>query len=200
MKKRRFSINFNAPVILSMTALSLLVLIANWLTSGGANRLFAVYYTSWADPMQYLRLFTHVIAHKDFSHYTGNFLLILAIGPMVEEKYGSARLAVMIAITALITGLINVVFFRGVALAGASGIVFMLILLASFTNIREGSIPLTVLLVGALYIGNEIFAGLTINDDVSRLTHIAGGLCGAGFGLGYHADKLRGNGKQEAEL
>lgn len=189
-QSKRFLIHFNAPVILGMTAVSLLVLLANYLTRGGANSLFAAYRTSWADPFQYLRLFTHVLAHSSFSHYSGNFLMILAIGPMVEEKYGSRRLLLMIAVTALITGLIHVLFFRG-ALVGASGIVFMLILLASFTNIQEGTIPVTVVLVGVLYIGNEIFAGLTTVDNISRLSHIVGGLCGAGFGYRHHSDKLR---------
>ena len=191
VKKRRLRIGFNSPVILGMTVLCLVILALNLVTGGIVNGLLAVYRTSWLDPMQYLRLFTHVLAHQDLAHYTSNFLLILAVGPMVEEKYGSKKLAGMIAVTAVITGLINVLFFRGIALVGASGIVFMLILLASFTNIREGTIPLTVILVAVLYIGNEIIAGLTVSYNISRISHIAGGVCGAGFGLLHHGGKMR---------
>ena len=189
MKKPR--IDFNSPVILSMAAVSLVLLLLNIVTAGSINRLFAIRYTSWADPIMYLRLFTHVFVHASFAHYTGNFLLILAVGPMVEEKYGSQNLAVMIALTALLTGLVNVIFFKNIMLLGASGVVFMLILLASFTNIREGRIPLTVILVGVLYIGNEIITGITVTDNISQITHIAGGLCGAGFGtiLGKRSPK-----------
>lgn len=82
----------------------------------------------------YLRMFTHVIAHQDLAHFTGNFLLILAVGPIIEEKYGSKTLLTMICITAVITGLVNVIFFRNIMLTGVSGLVFMLILLASFTK------------------------------------------------------------------
>jgi len=175
-----------------MAALSLAALIADSLAMGDMIRLFGAYRTSAADPMQYLRLFSHVLVHGDLGHYTGNFMMILAIGPMVEEKYGSGRLCLMILITTLITGLINVIFFPGTAVVGASGIVFMMILLASFTNIRQGKLPLTVLLVAVLYIGNEVMAGLFTVSNISRLSHIAGGICGALFGLMFHAGQFRG--------
>lgn len=188
---KKFKIDFNAPVILSMTGVSLIILILTLLFGNTILRLFGVYYSSWADPMMYARLFTHVITHADVAHYTGNFMLILAIGPMVEEKYGSSRLLFMMAVTALITGLINVIFFRGVLLVGASGIVFMLILLASFVNIKEGKFPITVILVAVFYIGNEIVTGIRSNDSISQMAHIIGGLCGGGFGLLFNSEKMR---------
>ena len=189
--KKRAVISFNSPVILGMTFASLAALIIDWITFGALSQFLAVYYTAWSDPFMYPRLFTHVLAHADLAHYTGNFLLVLAVGPLVEEKYGSRRLMLMIVITALITGLINIVFFRNVMLLGASGIVFMLILLASFAGMREGGIPLTVLLVAVLYIGNEIFAGLFSSDNISHTSHIIGGLCGALFGFVHHGRRLR---------
>ena len=111
---------------------------------------------------------------------------------MIEEKYGNGKLISMIVFTAIVTGLINIVFFPNIILVGASGVVFMLITLASFTNIRDGRLPLTVLLVGILFIGNEIIRGLFVSDDVSQLSHIIGGLCGAGFGYILHRDKFGG--------
>ena len=186
MKKRGLSIDINAPFILGMGALSLAALIVDMLTNVEMVRLFAAYRTSIADPMQYPRLFTHVLVHADLGHYVGNFMMILAIGPMVEEKYGSGRLCLMTAITALITGLVIVLFFPLTAVVGASGIVFMMILLASFTNIRQGKLPITVPLVAVLYIGNEILQGLFTVSNISRISHIVGGLCGAIFGVIFH--------------
>lgn len=182
----RFRLDFNSPVILSITCISLLLLFINWISGGAANRFLAIRYTSWADPLMYIRLFTHVLAHSGMAHFTGNFMLILAVGPMVEEKYGGGRLLVMIAITSAVTGLVNVIFFRDVALIGASGVVFMLILLASFVNIRQGRIPLTVLLVAVLYIGNEVVQGVIADDNISQMAHIVGGLCGSVFGFSMH--------------
>ena len=190
---KRSPINFNSPVILGVFFISLIVLFLNNSTGGAVNRMLACYRTKWSDPFMYLRLFTHVLPHQNFAHFSGNFLLFLAVGPIVEEKYGSKNTAVMFAVTAAVTGLIYIFFFKGVMLIGASGLVFMLILLASFTNIREGRLPLTVLLVGLLYIGNEAINGIVRTDNISQLGHIIGGLCGASFGFFFHGGKMRNN-------
>jgi len=192
---KRIPISFNSPVILGITGISLLVLVINTLSGGILNSFFAIHYTSWADPLMYLRLFTHVVAHLNLTHYTNNFLFILAVGPLIEKKYGSKNLVIMFCITSLITGLVNIIFFKNIALLGASGLVFMLILLASFTNIKSGKMPLTFLLVGLLYIGNEIAAGLASSDNISQISHIVGGLCGAGFGFFFHSGNLRMRGQ-----
>ena len=190
MKKRRFAIDLNSPVILWLTVIALALLIIDLATPINVTMLLGARRTRLLDPMQYIRLFTHVLVHSGVAHYVGNFMMILAIGPMVEEKYGSGRLLLITVITAFVTGLIKVLFFPGTVLVGASGIVFMLILMASFTNIRQGRLPITVLLVAILYIGNEIMLGLFTADNVSRISHILGGLCGAVFGVVVHSKKL----------
>jgi len=187
MKKRSFAIDLNSPVILWLTLIALIVLIISLVTPVDTTMLLGARRTSFADPMQYVRLFTYVLAHANVTHFVGNFMMILAIGPMVEEKYGSGQLLLITVLTTLITGLINIIFFPGVIVVGASGIVFMLILMASFTNIRQGTLPITVLLVAILYIGNEIMLGLFTADNVSRISHIIGGLCGAVFGFVFHS-------------
>ena len=191
MKKRSFAIDLNAPVILWLTLIAFIVLIIDITTPINMTMLLGARRTSFLDPMQYVRLFTHVVAHSGMGHYVGNFMLILAIGPMVEEKYGSTSLLLITVITAFVTGVINVVFFPGAVTVGASGIVFMLILMASFTNIRQGRLPITVLLVAVLYIGNEVMQGLFTSSNISHISHIVGGLCGAVFGVVFHAKKLR---------
>ena len=192
MKKRGFAIDMNAPVILWLTIIALGVLIVDLVTPVNMTLLLGARRTSLIDPLQYLRLFTHVTVHANISHFVGNFMMILAIGPMVEEKYGSDRLILITVLTALITGLVNVIFFPFTVVVGASGIVFMLILMASFTNIRQGKLPVTVLLVAVLYIGNEIMLGLFTASNISRISHIVGGLCGAVFGVVVHAQKMKG--------
>ena len=187
MEKKKFSIDLNAPFILWLTGLALAMLVVDLLTGGAIRTTFAVRRTSFTDPLQYIRIFSYVIVHADPAHFVGNFMMILAIGPMVEEKYGSGRLCAATIVTTLITGLGSVIFFPNVALVGASGIVFMLILLASFTNVRQGKLPITVLLVAVLYLGNEVIQGLFNPSNVSRIGHIVGGLCGAAFGILFHS-------------
>jgi len=113
---------------------------------------------------------------------------------MLEEKYGSATMLIMIVITALVTGISFKVASFG-SLLGASGVAFMLILLSSFVNLRRGMIPLTFILVVIAYIGQEVYRGFTLNNNVSYLTHIIGGLCGAV--LGFYVNKTRMEEKDE---
>lgn len=131
---------------------------------GGAatTRFFCVYRSSLADPLTYLRLFTHVLGHAGYSHYMGNMLLLLLVGPPLEEKYGSRTLLLTIAVTALVTGLVQFIFFPQTALLGASGVVFMMIVLSSFTEMKKGGIPITLILVVVFYLGGELVDGLKI--------------------------------------
>ena len=183
-------ISYNSPVILTFTFISLAALILNYITHRASNMLlFCVYRDSLLNPLFYLRLFTHVIGHADINHFVGNFTLILVIGPILEEKYGSRQLLILMAITAFATGIINVIFFPNVALLGASGIAFMLIILASFANKESGKIPLTFILVAAVYLGGEIMDMVFAEDNISQMAHLLGGICGGAAG---HLLEVRG--------
>lgn len=155
----------------------------------GDHAVFCVYRSSLADPLTYLRLFTHVLGHAGYSHYMGNMLLLLLVGPPLEEKYGSRTLLLTIAVTALVTGLAQFIFFPQTALLGASGVVFMMIVLSSFTEMKKGGIPITLILVVVFYLGGELVDGLKNTDNISQLTHIVGGVCGMVFGFTLRSRK-----------
>ena len=189
MKKK---ITFNSPVILAFVFISFGAMVANYLTLGASNKLlFVTYHSSLANPLTYVRFFTHVLGHAGWSHYIGNMMYILLLGPMLEEKYGSAKIVEVIMTTALITGLINYFLFPGVALCGASGVVFAFILITSFTGFNEGEIPLTVILVAVIFIGQQVYEGIFLHDDVSNLSHIIGGLVGAVIGYNLNMKKKK---------
>lgn len=182
--KRRLVIRFNAPVILSFALLSLLALVLGTLTNDATTyRFFSVYRSSLSDPLTYVRFFGHVLGHAGYEHYMGNMLLLLLVGPGIEEKYGHKTTALCITITALVTGLVQFIFFPTTVLLGASGVVFMMIVLSSFTEMGKEGIPITLILVVIFYLGGELIDSLTTADNVSRLTHIVGGLCGLVFGF-----------------
>ena len=65
-----------------------------------------------------------------------------------------------------------------------------LILLSSFTCVGEGEIPLTFILVAVIYIGQQVYQGLFVQDNISNLTHILGGLVGAGLGFIMNRNKI----------
>ena len=187
---RRIVIRFNAPVLLTFALLSLIALIlGNWTDGATTYRYFSVYRSSLGDPLTYLRMFTHVLGHADYSHYMNNMLLLLLVGPVVEEKYGHRTIFFSILLTALVTGLVQFVFFPNTVLLGASGIVFMMIVLSSFTEMRKEGIPITLILVVIFYLGGELLDGIFNRDTVSQLTHIVGGICGLVFGFSIKGRK-----------
>jgi membrane associated rhomboid family serine protease len=178
-------IKYNAPTVLTYTFICVIVLVLSqtifrglaeyWFMVPGRGGFSAGSFRCW------LTLLTHAAGHENWTHLLSNFSFILLIGPILEENYGAWALLFMILITALVTGILNVLFFR-TALMGASGVVFMMILLASFTNFNKGEIPLTFILVLVLYLGRELVNAFSSNN-ISEFAHIAGGFCGSLFGF-----------------
>lgn len=185
MNRPTMKISYNAPVALTFALLSLLALVANHFTNGWANAtLFSVYRCSLlADPLGFFRFFGHVLGHSGYAHYIGNMVLILVLGPNLEDRFGSWNVLWAILFTALVSGLVQFIFFPGTALLGASGIVFMMILLSSFGGVRNGTIPTTLILVAIFYLGGELWDAIFVRDNISQLTHIIGGLCGTVLGF-----------------
>lgn len=183
-------IQYNAPVTLTFALLSLTALVLGRLTDGWTTvRLFCVYRSSLLDPLTYLRAFLHVLGHSGWEHYINNILLMLVLGPQLEEKYGSRSILSAIVITAFVTGLCQWLLFPNMRVLGASGIVFMMILLASMGNMKSGHIPLTLILVAVFYIGDEIGTAVSVQDNISQFSHVLGGVCGAV--LGFAMDRKR---------
>ena len=177
-------LGYNSVVILTFFFISLVALILNYLTHGKTNKLlFSSYRSGIFNPLTYVRLVTHIFGHADFNHFMNNFLYILLTGPMIEEKYGYKNLIIMMLITAVITGLLNNIFSKNKMILGASGIVFMMIVLSSFVNIQTGKIPITLILICIFYVVNEIIQGIFKKDNVSHLGHLIGAICGFVFGF-----------------
>jgi membrane associated rhomboid family serine protease len=175
----KLRITYNAPVVLTFAIAAVAVFIIT--STVDAARPWFVAWPELHDTRAYVGLFSHILGHANWQHLISNFMLILLLGPILEERHGSASLAIMILLTALITGLANLVFSNG-ALLGASGIVFMMILLASMANVRGGEIPLTFIAVAVIYMGGEIVRAFR-EDQISQMAHLVGGLAGAAFGF-----------------
>ena len=178
-------IKYNAPTILTYAFICAIVMgLSVTLLPGLTQQWFMVPGKgnfSPASVRNWITLLSHAAGHSGWNHLVSNFSLILLIGPMLEESYGSMALLVMIVITALVTGILNVILFP-TGLMGASGVVFMMILLASFTNFTRGEIPLTFILILVLYLGDQLLKSFG-TDNISHFAHIAGGFCGSLFGF-----------------
>lgn len=178
-------VKYNAPVTLTFSLLATLLLLIDIISGRSVTAaLFAVAGRGGFDPTSpdsFIGLIAHPLGHAGWAHLMGNLSLILLLGPNLEEKHRSLGLFLMMFITALITGTLNVLFFPA-PLMGASGIVFMMILLSSFGRRGNGEIPLTFLLVLVLYLVKEII-GVFQDDNISQFAHIVGGICGSLFGF-----------------
>ena len=102
---RELRIQYNAPVVLTFSLLALGALLLGFATDGDSTwMLFSVYRSPLTQPLTYLRFFTHVLGHANYAHFINNIMLLLVIGPPMEEKYGSRRLLACIVLTFCIAG------------------------------------------------------------------------------------------------
>lgn len=188
---KRLRITYNSPAVLGFAMICLVATILGTI-SGGAftTTFFATYRSSILNPLTYIRAFTHVFGHIGWDHFFGNMSFILLLGPILEEKYGSEKIVGVVGLTAISTAIVNAVISPHAAVCGASGVVFAFIILSSFTNFREGEIPLTFILVAAIYIGQQVIEGVFVQDEISQMAHIIGGAVGAY--VGYQWNKKRG--------
>lgn len=184
-------IRYNSPVVLTFSLICIAVHFVDLIFSVGSspNELGPITSSffmlpgnfSWLNPMNYIRLLSYTMGHVNQAHIMGNMSIFLLIAPIMEEKYGSARILLMMILTALVTGFFQILLFNS-NLLGASGIVFMFIVLVSFADAREGTIPLTFILVVLFFIGQEVIHSLQDNE-ISEYAHIMGGIMGAIFGM-----------------
>jgi len=178
-------ITFNSPVILTFSIVCAVVFVLTGKLGVLTNSFVLIPGWNFNEVGWYFRLFSHTIGHASTEHLMGNMALILLIGPIAEEKYGAKKLIVMMLTTALVTAILHLFFFKH-GLLGASGIVFMLILLVSLVNFKNKEIPLTFILVVILFIGKEIIESFG-ESNISHFAHIVGGITGAFFGFLFGA-------------
>tara|TARA_B100000809_G_C15103142_1_gene517702 strand:- start:1465 stop:2055 length:591 start_codon:yes stop_codon:yes gene_type:complete len=174
-------ITFKSPLILIFSFICLIILIFTEYL-GVSKGLFTLGGT-WGNGSfsSYFRLFSHTLGHANMEHLIGNLSFILLIGPIVEKQYGAKLLFIMMLTTAIVTSVLHILFFDH-GLLGASGIVFMLIILTSMVNIKNHEIPLSFILVVIIFIGKELL-GSFADDNISHFAHIIGGLVGGLFGF-----------------
>jgi len=136
-------LKYNAPVTLTFALICTAIVAANqYLVPGLIDGLFTAEGSltfKYNDIPAYARVFSYPFGHVGWEHLLSNMTLILLLGPILEERFGSRALVMMMFLTSVINGLINVFFFP-TELVGSSGLVFMMIVLTSFNNIKKGEI------------------------------------------------------------
>lgn len=173
-------ITFNSPFILWF-AIVAFALLGFQMLVGAPLRITVLDgqfdYKDWQD---YVSMIGYVFGHKDLAHYLGNFSIILLIGPSLEKSLGTKTLAFYTLATTLVTAIFHTIFWD-IGLIGASGIVFMMIVLTSLIGRKNNEIPLTFILVFILFVGSEFIKAFQ-QDQISQFAHICGGAMGMVFG------------------
>ncbi len=186
-KTKGFTIRFkyNAPVVLTFAVVSFIAFLWTTMMKGTSFNpdkwFFTTYRCSPLDPLAYVRAVGHVLGHANWEHFYNNMLFFLLLGPILEEKYGSKPILFMIVITAVITAIVNALFMQH-TLSGSSGIVFMFIVLSSVVAVEKGEIPISFIIIVALWLGKEFYQ-VGSYDRVSHIAHIIGGVAGSFFGF-----------------
>ena len=84
MKKMKFQVSFNSPVILGFVIACFVVLILGVITGNLSTQLlFCVYRSSLLSPFTYLRFFGHVLGHSGLEHLMGNMMIMKQLKPLM---------------------------------------------------------------------------------------------------------------------
>ena len=198
MAKKKFNLNikvaYDAPVTLTFVIVCAVIFLINLLLakSGKAEGLQKLLASPTAQsgslpfivksPVSYLRLLFYMFGAGDGAAGSAsvlftNLILIMLLGPAMEERYGSVIIGIMIFVSALFSGVLNACFCDA-SLVGAVPVVSMMIFLNAFMSFSKKKFPLSFAAVMILFVVLQIFSGA---GAVRIIICIAGGLCGSLF-------------------
>ena len=190
MAKKKFNISlkvsYDAPVTLSFVIICALFFLLNtYVIKNGALLKVLASPTTQAgalpfiakQPVSYLRLLLYIFGAGDASVLITNLILIMLLGPAMEERYGSVIIGIMIFVSALFSGVLNACFCEA-SLVGAVPVVSMMIFLNAFMSFSKKKFPLSFVAVMVFFVVLQIVSGA---GAVKIIICIAGGLCGSLF-------------------
>ena len=160
---------------------------------------------NFSNPLDYIKIFTHVFGESSPSSLLINLSFILLLGPVLEERYGSPLVALEIAVVALVSGVLNACCVP-LSLNGSSSVVFSMLLLACVASLNKKELPVSFVLVFVLYLVYVMYAAVKNNPSLSAnafaaffkanlqtFTNLAASVCGMLFGFLVAPKKPRVN-------
>jgi membrane associated rhomboid family serine protease len=141
----------------------------------------------------YFRMVSQIFGHSNWQHLSGNITYILLIGPNCEREFGCYTICVIVLLTAISSSLSHIFFGpRNSIQLGASGVVFMFILLNSLIETKSHRVPLTFICQVSIWCTKEVLDHLFDQDGgISHLAHLTGALVGtlSGYYLQQQKEK-----------
>lgn len=175
--------SYHSMVTISYFLICFIVFVLNVLFKDKVTRFLKIRRGSIFNPMNYIRLVTSGFCHADFQHFRNNFIFILLLGPILEEKYGSLLFLEMILITTVASSIFHLLFYDSSAI-GSSDLVYMMVVLCGIVCSFDGKIPITFVLLFLFFVFEEIVKMFfhKKNDQVGHDGHVIGAICGIVFG------------------
>ncbi len=194
-KKNPKHLIFDSPVVLSFVLISLVIFIADCASSSFVSSFLACRASKGEVPfnfssfIDYIRLILYVFGYHSSSDFFITMMVLLLLGPLIEERYGSSIFSLMIFVTSLSGGVLTATL-SSENLLGSKGIAFMLIILSFLSEFSKGYIPASCLLSFILFFMDG-FIGLKSDMHFSDFTQysvkvlvlLASGISGSLFGF-----------------
>ena len=195
MSKKKFNlslkVSYDAPVTLSFVIICAIIFLLKVLLvrsgkSAGFEKIFASPTSQGgvlpfipSAPISYVRLLLYIFGSEAgcAAELFTNLILIMLLGPSMEERYCSVILGIMVFVSALFSGVLNACFLE-TSLVGCVPLVSMMIFLNAFMSFSKKKFPLSFAAVMVLFVLVQFFSGAGI---LRIIVCIAGGLCGSLF-------------------
>lgn len=184
--KVRSAMQKNAPVVMTILGINIVVFILQNVIPGFTER-FAMAPWAIADG-EYWRLITPVFLHSQgfIFHIIMNSYILYALGPNVEQAFGSVRFAVIYLAAGFMGNVLSFVMPPDVGSLGASGAVFGVagVLLVYLFRRRRSAFIAQYLRSILLFIGINLAFGFLLRG-IDNWAHIGGLMGGILLGLGF---------------
>jgi membrane associated rhomboid family serine protease len=195
-------ITIEAPVICGYCVICVVVhLLSSTILPGFSLFLGFDDFFTVSNPIHYFRVFSQLFAHSSMSHLKGNMTYLLLVGPPTEAHYGSKAIINVMRAVAISSAVSHLVLGRrNSRQLGASGVVFALIIMSSLICAKMDKIPLSFILIGILYLGEELVKLFFGMDEISHHAHLVGGVVGAIIGFRMNGEDVDNVSRQPPSL
>ncbi|MBO4404034.1 MAG: rhomboid family intramembrane serine protease [Treponema sp.] len=195
-KKSRIRFTFDSPVTLAFTFLCALVflldtfvfkdkIILSYFTCRASSTGAGVPAFDFASPLDYARLILHVFGSASWLPFFLNTGLILVFGPVLEERYGSVILTVMMTTSCVVSGVLTACM-GPCAVTGQEALVYMMIFLSLITAFTKKIFPLSSIFIFLLFTGYEFFVHFESSHEIINAVPVCidliAGVVGSLFG------------------
>lgn len=195
-KKNSLKFIFDSPVVLVFSVVSAVIFISDLILKLNlSEKIFecpgakSVPAFDFKSALSYVNLVIYPFGGENSTSFFLNIGFILLLGPVLEERYGSIMLALMIFITSLVGGVLTACVST-FGISGCGGIVFMMIILSVLSVFIKKQLPVSWIFIFALYLAFSLFSGKKISgfmpfmqNNVPVFIQLASGICGSLFGF-----------------